>query len=82
MLTDRRKPPNVWLSEVKQTGLLAMHECYADGWDGRAYQHVVIFLNAGQAQCTAEVSAEFYQLYGYTPEFVLVVPIEMERICA
>jgi hypothetical protein len=28
------------------------------------------------------VSAEFYQLYGYTPEFVLVVPIEMERVCA
>ena len=53
-----------------------MFECSADGWDGKAYQHVVIYLNAPLAQCRDEVLLEFNEVYGVTAEFSMVIPVE------
>ena len=58
-----------------------MFECYADGWDGKTYQHIIIYLNAPLAQCRDEVAEEFKEVYGTDCEFVMCIPVGMNREC-
>jgi hypothetical protein len=59
-----------------------MYECYADGWDGRAYQHILIYLKSTQIEAARDTEREFMEVYGCNPEFVMVVPIGFDRVCA
>ena len=59
-----------------------MYECYADGYITGAYRHITIYLKSTQAQAARDTECEFREVYGCDPEFVMIIPIGFERVCA
>ena len=59
-----------------------MYECYVDGPVNGRYRHIVIYLKSTQAEAARDAEREFVEVYGCDPEFVMVVPIGFDRVCA